>query len=191
MIIFKIAYWVGIVVQVVLRAPFAMQVRSSKKTDRRVSRTETILLGLLTIGGAVIPLVYTFTPWLDFANYSLPPWLGYAGIAVLAASLYLFGRSHADLKSNWSSSLEIYEGHSLVTSGIYRYIRHPMYASQLVAAVAQVLLLQNWIAGLTGLVVFILFYTLRIGAEEKMMLETFGEQYRQYMQNTGRIIPKL
>ena len=66
-----------------------------------------------------------------------------------------------------------------------------MYASQWLWVIAQILLLQNWLAGPIDLLVFIPFYLLRVQAEEKMMLETFGDQYRQYMKETGGVIPKF
>jgi protein-S-isoprenylcysteine O-methyltransferase Ste14 len=66
-----------------------------------------------------------------------------------------------------------------------------MYASQWLWVVAQILLLQNWIAGPIGLIFFIPFYILRVRAEEKMMLDTFGNQYRDYMKKTGGVIPRF
>jgi len=90
MTLFKIIYWAGIVAQLAIRAPFGKSRIAAAKTERRVSRTERILL---------------------------------------ACALFVFARAHIDLKSNWSPSLEIYQDHTLITSGIYHYIRHPMYAS--------------------------------------------------------------
>ena len=66
-----------------------------------------------------------------------------------------------------------------------------MYASQWLWVIAQPLLLQNWIAGFANLLVFIPFYLLRVRAEEKMMLDSFGTQYQEYMLKTGGVLPKL
>ena len=106
-------------------------------------------------------------------------------------ALIVFWRAHADLKTNWSPSLETREKHELITHGIYGYIRHPMYASQWLWVIAQPLLLQNWLAGWLDLFVFILFYVLRVRAEEKMMIDTFGDQYRDYMKKVGGVFPKF
>jgi protein-S-isoprenylcysteine O-methyltransferase Ste14 len=189
--LFKIIYWAGILAEVVIRAPFSKSRLSVAKTERRVSPTERVLLGLLTVAGVILPLLYTFTPWLSFVNYRLPAWLGWLGVFMLACALFVFARAHIDLKSNWSPSLEIYADHTLISNGIYAYIRHPMYASLGLIAIAQTLLLQNWLAGPLNLIVFILFYVFRIQAEERMMLDRFGEAYRAYMQRTGRILPKF
>ena len=139
----------------------------------------------------ILPLVYSVTSWLAFANYRLPAWMGWFGVFLLACAVLVFTRSHVDLKSNWSPILEIFEGHILVTNGIYVYIRHPMYASQWLWGIAQILLLQNWFAGPLNLIYFIPVYILRVQAEEKMMLDTFGDPYREYMKKTGGVIPKL
>src|SRR5688572_23741139 len=169
MSLFKILYWVGIIVEMAIRAPLRKTWKAAPKTDRRVSSTEKVLLGLFSVTSVFLPLIYSVTNWLDFANYSLPTWLGWLGVFLLACALLIFARAHLDLKSNWSPTLEIRQDHSLVTNGIYRYIRHPMYASQWVWVIAQSLLLQNWLAGPSALIVFIPFYLLRVQAEEKMM----------------------
>jgi protein-S-isoprenylcysteine O-methyltransferase Ste14 len=180
-ILYKLAYWAGVIAQIVIRYPFQKLAKAGEKTEQRVSLTENILLVLLTIMSGLIPLVYALTHWLDFANYHLPLWLGICGLLLLVFSLFVFWRSHFDLKANWSPSLEIRLDHTLVTDGIYRLVRHPMYLSQLVWALAQIALLQNWLAGPLNLLFFIPFYFLRSRAEEKMMLNRFGEQYRLYM----------
>jgi protein-S-isoprenylcysteine O-methyltransferase Ste14 len=191
MAIFKIIYWVGIFVEIAIRAPLRKTWRTTAKTDRRDSMTEKVLLGLLSVVMIFLPLIYSVTNWLDFADYSLPPWMGWLGVFLLACALFVFTRAHMDLKSNWSPTLEIFTGHTLVTNGIYRFIRHPMYASQWLWVVAQLLLLQNWLAGPVDLIFFVPFYILRVQAEEKMMLDTFGDQYRQYMKKVGGVIPKF
>jgi protein-S-isoprenylcysteine O-methyltransferase Ste14 len=66
-----------------------------------------------------------------------------------------------------------------------------MYASHVLWAIAQALLIQNWIAGLASLVVFLPLYLLRVPHEEDMMLKQFGDQYRAYMDRTGGVIPRL
>ncbi len=79
MLVFKIAYWMNTVLQVVIRTPFGMSTRTRKKAEQHVSRTENILLILLTITTGILPLIYSVTNWLDVANYALSPgWDGRA-----------------------------------------------------------------------------------------------------------------
>ncbi|MEM7801180.1 MAG: isoprenylcysteine carboxylmethyltransferase family protein [Chloroflexota bacterium] len=81
--------------------------------------------------------------------------------------------------------------YGLVTSGIYRQIRHLMYSAIFLIYIAQALLIHNWIAGLGGIVTFGIMYVIRIPHEEEMMGVKFGEAYDAYCQSTGRLFPKL
>ena len=189
-LIFKLAYIAGLVVEMVIRAPYNQSRRQTKIVSNQMSRQEGVVLGLLFLGNFILPMIYILTPWLSFADYRLPDWAGWLGLLVLAGALVVFWRSHIDLGQNWSPTLQIREGHSLMTNGLYRYIRHPMYASQWLWVIAQALLLQNWIAGVGGLVLFLPMYFLRVPQEEQMMLNEFGETYRAYMQRTGRVLPR-
>lgn len=139
----------------------------------------------------ILPLIYILTSWLDFADYHLPAWIGWIGILLFAIMLWSLWKSHVDLKHNWSPSLQIIEGHELVTDGIYQHIRHPMYAAHLVWGIAQPLLLQNWIVGFSMLVTLNPVILYRIPREELMLLQCFGEQYRSYIKRTSRMIPYL
>jgi len=189
--IFEIVFWAALVVEMTIRAPINKARKKEKMTEQRVSSQEKLLLILLLLGMFIVPLIYSASTWLDFANYALPTWTGWIGAVLIVLALIVFWRAHVDLKTNWSPSLEIREKHELITRGIYGYIRHPMYASQWLWVIAQPLLLQNWLAGWLNLVIFIFFYSLRIRAEEKMMIDTFGEQYREYMKKVGAVFPNL
>ena len=188
--IFEVIFLVGFVTGTVIRKVYTFKCRSDKATDKLKSVMDIVLISAGGIGLAA-PLFYLFSPWLDFANYDLPGWLGWIGTAVFAAALLLLWRSHADLGRNWSATLRIRQQHSLVTDGIYRHIRHPMYAAHLLWAIAQGLLLENWLAGWVFLVTFIPLYLVRAPKEEQMMLDNFGEEYRNYISRTGGIIPRI
>jgi protein-S-isoprenylcysteine O-methyltransferase Ste14 len=86
-------------------------------------------------------------------------------------------------------TLEIRQNHGLVTDGIYRFVRHPMYSAYFLWALSQALLLPNWIAGPAGLVGFGTLFAFRVRREERMMLAAFGDAYAEYAARTKRIIP--
>ena len=192
---FGMVYFLGMLAEMAIRIPHERRRRQTMMVLDRVDWSERSLLGLMFAGMFFIPLIYTFTSRLDGADYRLPQEArgptGGVGTAVLTIAVWLFWRSHADLGRNWSPSLQLREGHELVTEGVYRSVRHPMYASMWLWGVAQTLLLQNWIAGWASLVSFLPLYLLRVPREERMMLEEFEEEYRAYMRRTGRIIPHL
>ena len=189
------AYFLGLLAEVAIRLPHERRRRRERVAVDRVSGLERSLLGLMFLGMLFVPAVHALTPWLDRADYRLSPEAGGRaggiGAAGLAAAVWLFWRSHADLGRNWSPSLQLREGHEFVTGGVYHSIRHPMYASQWVWGVAQGLLLRNWISGWSGLVLFAPLYLSRVPREEQMMLERFGEAYRAYMRRTGRVFPRI
>ncbi len=137
----------------------------------------------------MIPAIYVLSGVPAALDRPFVAWVAWAGVAPDAAALWLFRRSHADLGRNWSISLELREQHALVKSGVYRFIRHPMYTSFFLLGVAQALLLPNWLAGLAGIAGAGVLFGFRVAREERMMLESFGEEYRAYMAHTKRIVP--
>jgi len=146
---------------------------------------------LAFLGLWIVPAIYALTGFPATLDRPLIPAIAVLGVVSLCGGLFLFYRSHADLGRNWSISLEIRNEHRLVTTGIYRLIRHPMYSSLLMLAVPQLMLLPNWFAGVTGLIGVGMLYAFRIRHEERMMIERFGAEYGDYMAHTARLIPWL
>jgi len=166
--------------------------RRSRKTPVRYSARgarEFALLGASLTGLGIVPGVYLAIHFPRFADYPVVPVLSYLGISVDVACLWLFHRTHGDLGQNWSVSLDLRERHTLVTTGVYAMVRHPMYSGFWLMAVAQVLLLPNWVAGAAGLIGFGILFFGRVRREENMMIAAFGEEYRSYMRRTARVIP--
>ena len=185
----KVIFLVCFVLTGVIRTPYQREIKKNTIVDNRKTPQENGLLAFVFLGMVVLPLIYIVTPLFNFANYSLPIWANVLGIVTFAIALYLFWRSHHDLGQNWSPTLQVREDHTLITNGIYQTIRHPMYTSIWLWVIAQGLLLTNWIAGLAGIITFGTLYFFRVGNEEKMMLDQFGEQYQTYRQKTKRLVP--
>jgi protein-S-isoprenylcysteine O-methyltransferase Ste14 len=70
-------------------------------------------------------------------------------------------------------------------------VRHPMYSAFWLWGLAQAFLLSNWVAGPAGLIGFGILFFLRIGREEQLMSETFGDEYRRYVARTARVVPGI
>lgn len=188
-IIAKAIYILMSVAWYVLRLPHELRARKTPVVRSARDWRELALLsfGFLCLG--ILPWVYVFTGFLRAADYAFNPALAWLGLLAAVGSLATFYFTHRDLGRNWSVSLDVRRDHKLITSGLYQHVRHPMYSAFWLWAIAQALLLPNWIAGLSGLVGFGLLYFVRIGREEQLMLDTFGEEYRGYMARTKKLIP--
>ncbi len=175
-------------VMVVIRAPHGRRSRSVKVAASHKTRLETGLLVLAWVG-FFVPLIWVVSAAFSFAEYPLRSGQLVGGVACFVIGLWLFHRSHADLGTNWSVTLEVREQHQLITHGVYRRIRHPMYLALLLYSLGQALVIPNWVAGPANLIAFAILLALRLRAEEKMMLEGFGDQYAAYSARTKRLIP--
>jgi protein-S-isoprenylcysteine O-methyltransferase Ste14 len=185
----EVVWFLGLVAWYIIRYPFERRAKKVRVSKSLYDRRDKILLALSFVAMFIVPLVYALTGFPSALDRPVIPAIAVLGVAALAAALWLFYRSHADLGRNWSISLEIRNNHQLVTSGVYQLIRHPMYSSFFLLALAQILLLPNWFAGACGLASIAALYAFRVSQEEEMMLEQFGSQYRHYMSHTKRLIP--
>ncbi|UIJ71976.1 protein-S-isoprenylcysteine O-methyltransferase [Aurantimonas sp. HBX-1] len=182
--------WVLMVVGwYVIRYPFERRAKRRRVERTRRGAAETLRMVISFSGLGLVPGICVATGWPEFARTDPSWWQIGLGALAMVLALVLFRKTHKALGRMWSVSLDIREKHELVTSGIYRRLRHPMYTAFWTMALAQALLVPNWIAGLAGLVGFGTLFFFRIGPEERMMEETFGEAYRDYCRKTARIIP--
>jgi len=185
----------GLILLEVIRAPHRARnrraMREKKIQSWHINWLDVVLDMLAFAGTEVIPVIYIISSRLNFADYALPAWARWIGVLLMPLAIILLWTAHRDLGLNWSPTLQILPGHKLVNKGIYGYIRHPIYAAVWLAALAQALLLSNWFAGLSGVVLFLPVYVTRVPKEEQMMADQFGAEYDVYRANTGRIFPKF
>jgi protein-S-isoprenylcysteine O-methyltransferase Ste14 len=175
---------------IAIRAPHGQRSRAVKTAKSYKGGLERALLALVWLG-FFVPLVWLVSPSFAFADYPLQPLPFALGCVLIVLGLWFLQRSHADLGTNWSITLELRENHTLVVHGIYARIRHPMYLALFLHSIGQALVLPNWIAGPAYLVSFGLLFALRVRAEERMMLARFGEQYEAYMARSARLLPGI
>lgn len=187
----EILWVLGVVAWAVIRYPFERRAKRVRVVTNRRSTTDMIGLAAAIVGMAGLPFLYVATGFPQAADYPASPFAVTVGAALFLMAMWLFRRTHKELGKNWSISLEIRDKHQLVSGGPYALIRHPMYTSFLLMALGQALLLSNWFVGLAGLVGFAVLFFLRVDKEERMMLETFGDSYRSYMDRTKRLIPHI
>ena len=175
----------------VIRFPHAR--RASLTPVARGSRDlrEITLMLVSATGLGVLPLLFVSSSGFRVADYSFHPVQTGFGVLGALLSLVAFYLTHRALGRNWSVSLDVREHHTLVTRGVYGRVRHPMYTAFWLWAVAQALLLPNWIGGMAGLVGFGILFAGRVAREERMMVESFGDDYRAYMGRTYRVFPGI
>jgi protein-S-isoprenylcysteine O-methyltransferase Ste14 len=186
----KAVVLIAAVAMVVIRSPHGTRSWSVKVTESRKGPLEVFLLAVATIA-FVAPVLWIATPWFAFADFPLHPAALLIGTALLAVSLWYFHRSHVDLGTNWSVTLELRESHRLVTEGVYRSVRHPMYSALLLYGVGQAIVIPNWLLGPSYLLAMVLLVALRLGPEERLMRDHFKSAYDEYCSRTKRLIPGL
>jgi protein-S-isoprenylcysteine O-methyltransferase Ste14 len=188
--IYKIVYIIELVLITAVRSAGTTKFRRLETKEDRSSTLDTLLLALNGVG-MLIPILYVFSSWFDFADFPLPGWVRWIGAVLFLGAALLLWKTHQDMGRSWTPTLGLRDNHQLITDGIFKYIRHPMYAAHLLWAVAQPLILANWIAGFSFLLPQLAQYALRVGQEEQMMIDHFGNAYQDYIKSTGRLLPRL
>jgi protein-S-isoprenylcysteine O-methyltransferase Ste14 len=143
-----------------------------------------LLFVILAVAAAHFPAIAAFLTAPVFFAAPLAGWIG-AACAVLGIGFAVWARAH--LGRDWSSHPDVKEGHELVTSGPYAYVRHPIYTGVILAAIGSAIG-TNYFWMLIVLAVVVMFL-LRIPKEEGYMMELFPEQYPAYRARTKRLIP--
>jgi protein-S-isoprenylcysteine O-methyltransferase Ste14 len=112
------------------------------------------------------------------------------GALLCVAGLGLALWARVILGRNWSGVVTLKEGHELVERGPYRFVRHPIYAGILTMVFASALVLGH-VAGFVGTLLMFVSFWIKLGHEEKLMLQQFPERYAAYQQRAKRLIPFL
>lgn len=154
-------------------------------------KTMMVLIGL---GGLLLwlsPLAYLLNPgWMDWSKIGLPEgarWLGVGmGVVCVLGIYWLFSSLGSGITPTSATRRE----HRLVITGIYRYIRHPLYTFGSAMFVAFGMMADNWFIALLGILAFMLMAA-RTSKEEANLIAQFGDEYRTYMKHTGKFLPNL
>jgi protein-S-isoprenylcysteine O-methyltransferase Ste14 len=160
-----------------------------KKRKEGVASKIASLLGMI---GFISLIAFVINPkWLAFADLSFPTWLRWAGAGMALVGFALLQWAQVSLANSWSDTPRMMMGQTLITSGPYRTIRHPIYTAFIIILGSTLFISSNWLIGLCWTMMTVLEVISRIGFEESLMLEFFGDQYRDYMKKTGRLLPKV
>ncbi len=192
---FFVAFLVLIIAMNLIRRYFGARLRrqgASADVQRSYeSPAGLVVLRLLMLAMWVLILLYGFDqPRMRHFALALPDGLRWLGVGGAVASLLLLVWVHRSLGKNWSRLLQVWEEQTLVTHGPYQWVRHPMYAVLSAFYLCAALVAANSLIAFVSVGIMLQFWT-RIEPEEHMMIEHFGDAYRNYMQQTGRLLPRL
>jgi protein-S-isoprenylcysteine O-methyltransferase Ste14 len=147
-------------------------------------------LGALALFGSVLACVFA-PEAMGWAAFSVPMPVRWIAVALGALDVLAIHWVLATLGRNVTETVLTKERHELVTSGPYRWLRHPLYTTGLSLFLAFGLMAGNWFILLAAGITFILLRVLVIPREERALVAKFGERYRAYMERTGRLMPKI
>ena len=195
--LFRVAFWSVFGGMIVMQTYFACRDRLVGKraaAERRAVAREGSLRGVVravrSLALVAFLVLYAVNPpWLRMLSLPFPAWLRWTGIALGIVGLALYAWSRATLGREWSSDLQMREQHCLVTTGPYAWIRHPIYLALLSFMTSMALVTASWL--FIALLAFsIVDLALRMPNEEQMMIQEFGDEYKAYIQRTGRLFPR-
>ncbi len=196
---FRMVFALSFCVLLLIRFYASYRVRQSGQNswtvdEEAVAREGKAVL-ILRLAGFLLLMslffLYLANPaWMHSMQIRIPVWLRTFGLLIAMMGIVLLAWTHASLGKHWSTNLQIQEGHTLITSGPYHFVRHPMYTALIAYFIGAGLLSANFLL----LLIFaagITFMITRTGKEEAMMVETFGEQYQAYREHTGLLLPRV
>jgi protein-S-isoprenylcysteine O-methyltransferase Ste14 len=166
--------------------------REENTLKKREEGLASRISGILGLAGFSAAMAYVIQPaWLSWASLPLPLWSRWAGVVMALLGIALLQWAQNTLGTNWSDTPRMMKEQALITNGPFQFIRHPIYAAFLLILGSTIFISANWFIGLAWIGMTLLEVTSRIGFEEGLMLEYFGDQYRDYMKKTGRLLPRL
>ena len=201
---FKIAFFViffsfAYVMTAYTRKAKARQESAGTRMQLHNEHEVPLLLRLRQIFGIpfyVGVLVWTFAPrFMEWSTLALPLWARWTGPVLGLVSVLLNAWSHKALSEklgeDFDPALRLLKVPVLVKDGPYARMRHPIYLAFLLMQISVLLLTSNWFIGLCGIAIIISVILIRVPEEEKLLIEQFGNEYRNYKQNTGSLLPKF
>jgi protein-S-isoprenylcysteine O-methyltransferase Ste14 len=172
---------------------YRWRARQASETIAR-SREGGLFLAIRALAALLLYLpviAYVAIPqWMTWASFVLPVWIRWLGFLVGLLTIPAAAWVLRSLGHNVSETVLTKREHQLVTTGPYRWVRHPLYTTGVTLFVALGLMEASWFVLFMTAVAALCIQTLVIPTEERRLMEKFGDQYRTYMARTGRILPR-
>jgi len=190
---FRLILLAGFLIFVPIGAYHRIKSRSAgEKLDRRQEGSFILFtLRPLGIAGMMGLVAYLINPsWMEWSSVRLPAWLRWMAVGLGVIAGLLRSWTLRRLGKNLTDTVVTRKEHKLVTTGPYRWMRHPFYTSTCLVVLANSLVAANWFLFVIGMVVFILLI-IRTRKEEENLIARFGDDYANYMKRTGRFLPGI
>jgi protein-S-isoprenylcysteine O-methyltransferase Ste14 len=153
-----------------------------------------IMMTIIKAGGIILwlsPLVYLINPeWMSWSKIGMKDWVRLTGIGLGILSLGLIYWIFISIGNNISPTSATRIDHKLITTGPYKWVRHPLYTIGSLVFLSFGLTADNWFIILLSVMAFVVM-AFRIPREEQNLNEKFGADYKKYMKRTGRFLPRF
>jgi protein-S-isoprenylcysteine O-methyltransferase Ste14 len=196
---FRIVFWVFLLFVIVFnRIIPAFRAKKSEekilpniKAIKNEGKTTFFLRIILFVLFLAFLIFYSiYPPFMYLIHFDFPIWLRWLGTLFAFIGVVFWIYSQVVLDMYWSPQLQVQKEHKIITSGPYRVIRHPIYSAMFIWLIGLALFTANMVFALLALLT-IIGLILRVPKEEKMMIEQFGDEYKKYIQITGRFFPRF
>ena len=162
---------------------------------RATARHEPIGSRLLHVVPLVLAVLLLWlpnvpVPFLGERFLPLAEWTFWSGAVLTAAGLLFTVWARVHIGTNWSGIVTIKQGHELVTSGPYAFVRLPIYSGLLLAFIGSAIARGEWRGVLAVLIAFVALWR-KLKLEETWMREQFGEAYDEYAKRVAALVPRL
>lgn len=191
--LFHIIFTVAFVAMIALRIYYGRKARRERSgVDIKEGKLNMAIRATFGLGYVGVMIVYIFAPGLfTWADIALPDWTRWIGALITTGSVLLLWWVQWALDVQFDTNLHTQAEHKLIKDGPYRWVRHPMYTALFLMGLGWFLLTANWFIGVPLMIGIVLVVWSRVPNEEAVLTQLFGDEYRDYMKETGRFLPTL
>jgi protein-S-isoprenylcysteine O-methyltransferase Ste14 len=162
--------------------------RTKRTVQSQSSASQLLYTAILVVGVYMIFAKESGIPWLDGQLFSVTVAIALAGLLAVLIGVAFSIWARFMLGSNWSNRVTVKENHTLVRTGPYRIVRRPIYSGILLGMFGSALQ-RGWYTLFCRRSDLRLSFWLKTPAEERFMVQSFGEEYLQYRHKVKALAP--